>query len=220
MAELVGVTGAAKQLGLHEPQLYARRKKVRYEASRSETERELATGDARLKRPVAKAGKKYEATTDSEHSLPVAPNRLKQDVTMVLDLFSCMVVGWAMDKRMEAKLVRDALQMAFWRRHMPKGVMVHSDRSGQYCSRRYQALLAKQDLSCSMSGKAIANYNACAESFFHTLKVKTVHGERFTTRGSMRRAVFEYIEGDGSRTGRRCAHGYISPTAFETKMAA
>jgi len=54
LAEQVGVSGAAKQLGLHEPQLYAWRKKVRYEASRSETEKELATENARLKRQVAK----------------------------------------------------------------------------------------------------------------------------------------------------------------------
>jgi transposase len=48
------VAGAAKELGLHESQLYAWRKKARYEASRSETEKELAAGNARLKRQVAK----------------------------------------------------------------------------------------------------------------------------------------------------------------------
>jgi len=102
---------------------------------------------------VAKAAKKYKATTDSDHNLPVAPNHLGQDfsaqapnqkwvcditylwtgegwlyLAVVLDLFSRMVVGWAMDKRMKAKLVCDALQMALWRRKMPRGVMVHSDR--------------------------------------------------------------------------------------------
>jgi putative transposase len=109
---------------------------------------------------VAKAAKKFKATTDSDHNLPVAPNLLEQDfsaeapnqkwvcditylwtgegwlyLAVVLDLFSRMVVGWAMDKRMKAGLVCDALQMALWRRKMPKGVMVHSDRGSQYCSR-------------------------------------------------------------------------------------
>jgi putative transposase len=108
---------------------------------------------------VAKAAKKYKATTDSDHNLPVAPNKLEQDfsaeaptrsgfatsptlwtgegwlyLAVVLDLFSRMVVGWAMDKRMKAGLVCDALQMALWRRRMPKGVVVHSDRGSQYCS--------------------------------------------------------------------------------------
>ena len=56
MAEQVGVAGAAKQLGLHESQLYAWRKKARYEASRSGTEKELAIEKARLKRQLAKQG--------------------------------------------------------------------------------------------------------------------------------------------------------------------
>ena len=194
---------------------------------------------------VAKAGKKYRATTDSEHNLPVAPDRLGQDfradasnqkwacditylwtgegwlyLAVVLDLFSRMVVGWAMDKRMQAKLFCDALQMALWRRRMPKGVVVHSDRGSQYCSRQYQALLAKHDLICSMSGKGNCYDNAVAESFFHTLKVEMVHGESFATREAMRRAVFKYIEVDYNRTRRHSANGYISPLAFENKMIA
>ncbi len=53
LAEQVGVAGAAKQLGLHESQVYAWRKKARYEASRSETEKELEIENARLKRQLA-----------------------------------------------------------------------------------------------------------------------------------------------------------------------
>lgn len=194
---------------------------------------------------VAKAAKKYKATTDSDHDRPVAPNLLGQDfsadgpnqkwvcditylwtgegwlyLAVVLDLFSRMVVGWAMDKRMKAALVCDALQMALWRRRMPKGVMAHSDRGSQYCSKQYQALLAKHDLICSMSGKGNCYDNACAESFFHTLKVEMVHGESFATREDMRHAVFQYIEVDYNRTRRHSANGYISPLAFENKMVA
>ena len=58
--EQVGVTGAAKQLGLHESQLYAWRKKAMYEASRSETEKELAIENARLKRQLAKQAEEIE----------------------------------------------------------------------------------------------------------------------------------------------------------------
>jgi transposase len=54
LAEQVGVAGAAKQLGLHESQFYAWRKKARYEASRSETEKELAAENVGLKRQLAK----------------------------------------------------------------------------------------------------------------------------------------------------------------------
>jgi transposase InsO family protein len=62
--------------------------------------------------------------------------------------------------------------------------------------------------------------NACAESFFHTLKVEVIHGERFPTRALMRQTVFEYIEVDYNRTRRHSANGYISPEAFEAQQVA
>ena len=62
--------------------------------------------------------------------------------------------------------------------------------------------------------------NACAESFFHTLKVEVIHGERFATREEMRQTVFEYIEVDYNRTRRHSANGYISPEAFEAQQVA
>jgi transposase InsO family protein len=193
----------------------------------------------------AKAAKKFKATTNSNHDLPVAPNLLRQDFTaaapnrkwvsditylwtdegwlylaVVIDLFSRMVVGWAMAERMTADLTCKALQMALWRRRMPKGVIVHSDRGSQYCSTLYQGLLAKHELVCSMSAKGNCYDNACAESFFHTLKVETIHGERFATRDQMRQTVFEYIEVDYNRSRRHSANGYISPEAVEAKLAA
>lgn len=60
----------------------------------------------------------------------------------------------------------------------------------------------------------------CAESFFHSLKVEAIHGERFATREQMRHTVFEYIEVDYNRTRRHSANGYISPMAFEALKAA
>ncbi len=193
----------------------------------------------------AKAARKFKATTNSRHSLPVAPNLLEQDFTamapnqkwvgditylatgegwlylaVLIDLFSRKVIGWAMSERMTADLVGDALQMALWRRKMPKKVIVHSDRGGQYCSTLYQSLLTRHDLQCSMSAKGNCFDNACAESFFHSLKVEAIHGERFETRGAMRRQVFEYIEMDYNRQRRHSAIGMISPEAFEARMIA
>ena len=193
----------------------------------------------------AKAAKKFKATTNSEHSLPVAPNLLKQDFTAaarcqkwvtditylwtdegwlylatVIDLYSRRVVGWAMSERMTAQLVCDALQMALWRCHKPRGVIVHSDRGSQYCSAVYQVLLDRHGLLCSMSGTGNCYDNACAESFFHTLKVEAIHSERFPTRQLMRETVFEYIEVDYNRTRRHSANGYLSPEAFEAQQVA
>jgi transposase InsO family protein len=193
----------------------------------------------------AKAAKKFKATTNSKHNLPVAPNLLEQDFTAtapnqkyvgditylwtdegwlylatIIDLYSRLVVGWSMSERMTAQLVCDALKMALWRRHMPTNVIVHSDRGSQYCSGAYQKLLDEHGLICSMSGKGNCYDNACAESFFHSLKVEAIHGERFGTREEMRQTVFEYIEVDYNRTRRHSANGYISPEAFEVKNVA
>ena len=193
----------------------------------------------------AKAAKKFKATTNSKHELPVAPNLLQQDfsadfpnqkwvgditylwttegwlyLAVVIDLYSRIVVGWAMAERMTAELTCNALQMALWRRRMPSNVIVHSDRGSQYCSTMYQALLSRHDLICSMSAKGNCYDNACAESFFHTLKVEVVHGEPVVSRAALRQIVFEYIEVDYNRNRRHSANGNISPMAFETKLTA
>jgi putative transposase len=110
--------------------------------------------------------------------------------------------------------------MALWRRHLPKGVLVHTDRGSQYCSKDYQSLIRRHKLLCSMSAKGNCYDNAVAESFFHTLKVEVIHGERFPTRALMRQTVFEYIEVDYNRTRRHSACGYISPEAFEAHQVA
>jgi putative transposase len=193
----------------------------------------------------AKAAKKFKVTTNSHHDKAVARNLLNQDfvaaeanekwcgditylwteegwlyLATVIDLYSRKVVGWSMAERMTGTLVCDALTMALWCRGFPKGVIVHTDRGSQYCSTAYQDLLTRHELLCSMSGKGCCFDNACAESFFHTLKVELVHGERFEKRSHMKRAVFEYIEVDYNRKRRHSAVGMISPDAFEAQEVA
>lgn len=163
----------------------------------------------------AKAGKKFKATTHSKHHHPVAPNLLDQDFNA-----SGPNQKWAMSERINTELVCNALKMPLWRRVVPKKGIVHSDRGSQYCSKAYQKLLKAHDLRPSMSGKGNCYGNACSESFFHSLKVEAIHGERFTSREEMRKAVFEYIEADYNRTRRYSACGLISPQAFEAKYAA
>jgi transposase InsO family protein len=139
---------------------------------------------------------------------------------VIIDLFSRLVVGWALAERMTADLVCQALQMALWRRKKPKRVILHSDRGSQYCSATYQNLMMKHQLVCSMSAKGNCYDNACAESFFHTMKVEAIHGEHFATREEVRHTVFEYIEVDYNRNRRHSANGRISPMAFEALKAA
>lgn len=192
----------------------------------------------------AKAARKYKATTNSNHKLPVAPNLLEQDFTasapnrkwvsdityvatdegwlyvaVVLDLYSRLVVGWSMSERMTTKLVADALTMAIWRRKMPTGVIVHSDRGSQYCAHVYQRLLQNNQMICSMSKKGDCYDNAAMESWNHSLKVEAIHGERFTTR-EMAEQVFEYIEVYYNRKRLHSTLGYLSPESFEAQKVA
>jgi transposase InsO family protein len=122
----------------------------------------------------ARAARKFKATTNSWHSLPVAENLIKQDFTaaapnqkwvgditclyteegwlylaVIIDLYSRMVIGGAMSERMTADLACDALRMTLWRRKQSKGVIVHSDRGSQYCSVVYQELIRSHHLRCS-----------------------------------------------------------------------
>ncbi|EHR39371.1 IS3 family transposase, partial [Alishewanella jeotgali] len=62
--------------------------------------------------------------------------------------------------------------------------------------------------------------NACAESFFHSLKVEALQDEPIMGRETMRQHVFEYIEVDYNKTRRHSALGYLSPESFELKNSA
>ena len=193
----------------------------------------------------AKAARKFKATTNSNHTLPVAENLLQQDFTaqrpnqvwvgdityiatgegwlylaVVLDLFSRKVVGWSMSDRMTATLVCDALRMALFRRKRPSGVIMHTDRGSQYCSREHRALLDKNGLVASMSAKGNCYDNAAMESWNHSLKIEAIHGERFETREQARAHVFEYIEVDYNRNRLHSTLGYVSPEQFELANAA
>ena len=193
----------------------------------------------------AKAARKYKATTNSNHTLPVAENLLQQDFTaqrpnqvwvgdityigtdegwlylaVVLDLYSRKVVGWSMGERMPASLVCDALHMALFQRKMPRGVIVHTDRGSQYCSLEHRALLDQHGLIASMSAKGNCYDNAAMESWNHSLKVEAIHGERFTTREQARAHVFEYIEVDYNRNRLHSTLSYLSPEQFELANAA
>lgn len=182
--------------------------------------------------------RRYKATTDSKHALPVAPNRLDQnfatdhpdqvwtaDITfiptgegwlylaVVLDLYTRQVVGWAMRERMTKDLVIDALRMAWFRRRPPSGVIHHSDRGSQYCSHDFQKQLTDYGMLASMSRKGNCWDNAPSESFFNSLKNERVHGARYATRDAARADIFEYLEVFYNRVRRHSSLGGISPAS-------
>lgn len=179
-------------------------------------------------------------TTDSEHSLPVAPNVLNRafqaevpdqkwvtDITYiptaegwlylaaVMDLYSRRIVGWSMASRCTSKLVKDALKLAVAQRQPSPGLVHHSDRGSQYASADYRVLLTAWGMVASMSRKGNCYDNAPMESFFGTLKTERVHHRRYRTRAEARQDIFHYIEAFYNRKRRHSALGYMSPDQFE-----
>jgi transposase InsO family protein len=189
----------------------------------------------------AKSARRWKATTQSAHRLPVAENTLDRQFTVdqpnqvwagdltyvwtaqgwlylavVIDLYSRSVIGWAMSDRLCADLATQALTMALWRRKPSRGgLLYHSDRGVQYAAREYQQLLAAHGIACSMSRKGNCWDNAVVESFFHTLKVELVHHRRYLTRDEARQDIFEWIEVFYNRERRHSYLGYRSPAEFE-----
>ncbi len=189
----------------------------------------------------AKTVKKFQVTTDSKHSQPVAENLLGREfdratrrnqiwvsdityvwtaegwvyLTCVLDLYSRKVVGWSMSWRMTKEFVMEALEMAL-RQRCPGGELLHhSDRGSQYASEAYRELLLRNGITCSMSRKGNCWDNAVMESFFATLKKELIHQERYETRLAARLSIFEYIEVFYNRQRLHSTLGYLSPEQFE-----
>lgn len=184
----------------------------------------------------ARHKRRYKATTDSKHNLPVAPNLLDRnfsperpdqvwtaDITyiptaegwlylaVVMDLFTRMIVGWSMGARMTRDLTIDAIRMAYFRRRPDAGLMHHSDRGSQYASRDYQQVLEDYGMIVSMSRKGNCWDNAPMESFFNSMKNERTHSQRYQTRDEARQDTFEYIETFYNRSRRHSALGYVSP---------
>lgn len=179
------------------------------------------------------------STTDSNHPHPIAPNIVNRDfapstknetwtadityiptdegwlyLAVVEDLFTRKIVGWSMADHMESRLVVDAFEMAVQRELPGEGLVAHSDRGSQYASDHYQQLLAKHDITCSMSRKGNCWDNAPMESFFATLKKELVHHEHYRTHAQARHSLFEYIEVFYNRQRSHSALGYLSPAQF------
>ena len=194
---------------------------------------------------VGKAKKKFKATTNSNHALPVAENLLNQNFTaekpntvwlsdityvptlegwlylvVILDLFSRQIVGWAMSDRLTSGFVVKALYQAIGRRHPGSGCIFHSDRGIQYASTDCRDVLMAYGFIQSMSRKGNCYDNAVAESFFHTLKTEHVYDYRYETRAEARQSIFEYIEMFYNRKRRHSALGYRSPISFELEAMA
>ena len=140
-------------------------------------------------------------------------------LTVILDLQSCRVVGWAVSDRMQQDLAIRAPDLAANLRQPPEGCIFHADRGSQYCAYDYQKRLQKYELKPSMSGGGNYYDNAAAETFFKLLKAELLWGQTWPTRHQAEAAIFQYINGFCNARKRQSYLGGISPLAFEAKVA-
>jgi putative transposase len=136
-------------------------------------------------------------------------------LAFLLDLFSRMIVGWAMAEHMRTELVADALKMARTRRLPPAGLIHHSDRGAQYLSADYQAQLRGYGMLASAGRVGVCWDNAIAESWLGRFKVERIHPRVYPTHAAARTGVYEYIKAYYNRRRRHSALGYRSPLEYE-----
>lgn len=196
---------------------------------------------------IARTKRRFKCTTVCDPTLPVAPNLLQQEfhaeapnqrwvadttelylglfntklyLAVVLDLFSRMVVGWAISRTNDRHLAISALEMAV-RQRCPEGdLLYHSDQGSPYASEDHQDLLVANGIICSMSGQGNCYDNAAMESWFSTLKFEL--GEKFANEAKAKAQLFDYIEVFYNQQRRHSTLGYVSPAQFErvAKLAA
>lgn len=186
--------------------------------------------------------RKFVVTTDSNHKLPVYPNlardlkvtglnqlwvadltyiRLQSEfvfLAVILDAFSRKVIGWALERTLEATLTIGALKMAIRRGRVEPGLVHHSDRGSQYADSGYTDLLKDHGVEISMSRRGNPYDNAKAESFMKTLKYEEVYRSEYRDLTDARNQIRRFIEDVYNQKRLHSALGYRSPVEFEKKV--
>ena len=188
----------------------------------------------------SKIVKNYKVTTNSKHNESINPNLLSGNfqvsepnkvwvsdityiwtvegwlyLTVIMDLFNREILGSSRSKSLSTEsTVIKAFEEACKRRTPSLGLIFHSDRGIQYCSKDFRKRLLRYEINQSMSGKGNCYDNAVSESFFHTLKGELIRGRKFLSRAEASEAIFEYIEIFYNRVRLHSTLDYMSPTEY------
>lgn len=180
-------------------------------------------------------------TTDSRHPYSISPNLLLDrsfavgpdevwvgDITYIplaggsflylavwMDLFSRRIIGWQLEDHMREELVMDALQKALKSRIVKQGLLLHSDRGGQYAGTKFRAIVTASKLLQSMSRADNAYDNAFMESCFSRFKTELLEGGAFDSREDAQTEIFEFIEMYYNTKRRHSSLRYLSPMDYE-----
>jgi putative transposase len=186
--------------------------------------------------------KRFIATTDSAHGLPVYLNlaptltltgldqlwaadltyiRLGSEfiyLAVILDVFSRRVIGWELDRHLDATLALSALKQALAHRTVKPGLVHHSDRGVQYASGEYTTLLKESGITISMSRKGNPYDNAFAESFMKTLKYEEVYLQEYENLQEAKASIERFLEDVYNQKRLHSSLGYLPPAEFERHL--
>jgi transposase InsO family protein len=224
------------------PRIWAELKDNGIRVSRKRVQRLMREHKLRARKPRG-----WAKTTDSNHGLVISENILDRNfnaafpgekwvsditylrtgsvwlyLTVVIDLWDRKVIGWNIAADMRAGNICAAFKMAILNRSPSQGMVFHSDRGVQYCSEEFRILLNQlcPSVRQSMSRKGNCWDNACAESFFKTLKWELpIFNGKYSKR-EVKTKVFEYIEIYYNRCRRHSALGYATPLALTNNIVA
>ncbi len=186
--------------------------------------------------------RKFINTTDSNHSLKVYPNLIREmtvtginqvwcaDITyiriltgfvflaVILDIFSRRVIGWSISKHLDRNLTLEALKVAIEKRKPQKGVIHHSDRGVQYASSDYIELLNNHGFHISMSNRGNPYDNAFAETFFKTLKYEEVYLYEYENIFDVMERIPYFIDEVYNKKRVHSGIKYLPPEEFENLL--
>lgn len=180
-------------------------------------------------------------TTNSRHTYQISPNLLLDrnkpqkpdevwvgDITFIplsggdwcylsvfMDLFSRRIVGWQLDDNMKETLVTASLNKAIRTRKIYNGLIIHSDRGGQYGGKVFRSVIEKKKMLQSMSRADNPYDNAFMESCFSRFKAELLQDGIFETIEDARTEIFEYIEMYYNTQRLHSSLDYQSPDEFE-----
>jgi putative transposase len=190
----------------------------------------------------ARRRRRYVTTTDSDHDQPIFPERTKDmivdgadqlwvaDITyvavavgfvyvaVIMDAWSRRIIGYAMSRRIDARLTLAALDAAIALRQPPPGCVHHGDRGSQYAAEKYRDRLREARLVGSMGRRGNPYDNAMMESLMKTLKVEGVYPLDFETAEEVAEQLPAFIEKYNARR-LHSSLGYLSPEQYEKQHA-